>query len=165
MNKFDWGQSVNTLANIGVIAGIAFLAVELNQNNQILELEARATHTEYMQAGWDRLTENPELVNLFIKDRNGEELSESEAMRMNAWWMSYLVRLEFQFEHFPDSNVRREAARRIYASYPSFRKTWSGDHSTLRGSGKDNFSPEFIRFVDEQISMERGSSAVANESQ
>lgn len=30
MSKFNLGQSINTLANIGVIAGIVFLAVELN---------------------------------------------------------------------------------------------------------------------------------------
>lgn len=32
MRKLDLGQIINTLANLGVIAGIIFLAVELNQN-------------------------------------------------------------------------------------------------------------------------------------
>jgi len=47
MKKIDLGQTLNTLANVGVIAGIVFLAVELNQNNEFLELEARATLSEY----------------------------------------------------------------------------------------------------------------------
>lgn len=75
-------------------------------------------------------------------------------MRMTAWWMSYLIRLEFGFQHFPASNTRRDSARRIYAAYPSFRKTWSGDHSAARAAGKDNFTPEFVRFMDEQIAVE-----------
>lgn len=49
MKKFDFGQTLNTLANAGVVAGIIFLAVELNQNNELLELEARATLSENLQ--------------------------------------------------------------------------------------------------------------------
>ncbi len=36
MKKLDLGQSVGILANIGVIAGIVFLAVELRQNNELV---------------------------------------------------------------------------------------------------------------------------------
>ena len=39
MKKIDLGQSITMLANIGVIAGIVFLAVELQQNNELLRVE------------------------------------------------------------------------------------------------------------------------------
>jgi len=32
MKKIDLGQTIQTLANLGVIAGIVFLAMELQQN-------------------------------------------------------------------------------------------------------------------------------------
>ena len=41
MKKLDPGQVITIVANIGVIAGIVFLVVELRQNNQLMETEAR----------------------------------------------------------------------------------------------------------------------------
>lgn len=59
MKKFDLGQSLNTLANVGVIAGIIFLAYELNQNNEFLELEAKATRVQITLDGWERIASDP----------------------------------------------------------------------------------------------------------
>ena len=155
MKKIDLGQTLNTLANAGVIAGIVFLAVELNQNNELLELEAKTTLTEYLQNGWDRISTDPEMADLFIKDRNGEELTESEEFRLNAFWMGYLIRFEFQFQHFPESRARMDSLRRINAAYGSFRRTWNGNTDGSRSGGKDNFSPEFVQFIDGIVSVER----------
>jgi hypothetical protein len=41
MKKLELGRTINTIANLGVIAGIIFLALELNQNNQ---LRKKSTH-------------------------------------------------------------------------------------------------------------------------
>lgn len=151
ISKLDIGRTINTLANLGVIAGIVFLAVELNQNNQLLKMEAQATLSGYMQNGWDRIASDPTLVDLFIKDRNGQQLSESEEMRLNSFWMGYLIRMEWMFEHFPDTFTRGESLRRVHSAYGSFRRTWSGDTDGSRGAGKDNFSREFVAFVDDLV--------------
>jgi hypothetical protein len=37
MRKIDVGHTIQILANAGVIAGILFLAMELRQNNALLE--------------------------------------------------------------------------------------------------------------------------------
>ena len=41
MKKIDLGQSIGILANLGVIAGIVFLGLELRQNNSLLAAQAR----------------------------------------------------------------------------------------------------------------------------
>jgi hypothetical protein len=41
MKKIDIGQTIGILANRGVIAGIVFLTIEINQNSEALESEAR----------------------------------------------------------------------------------------------------------------------------
>ncbi len=41
MKKIDLGQTITILANVGVIAGIVFLAVELRQNNTLMAAQAR----------------------------------------------------------------------------------------------------------------------------
>jgi hypothetical protein len=90
-----------------------------------------------------------------IKDRNEEELSESEEFRLSAYWMGYLIRTEWQYQHFTDSDNRLESLRRIFASYGSIRRTWSGNSSGSRAAGKDNFTPEFVSFVEVEIDVER----------
>ena len=114
-------------------------------------MEARATLSEYNQNGWDRVSSSPELVEIFIRDRNNQELSESEEMRISAFWMGYLLRLEFQFLHSPDQFSRTQALKRIQAAYPSFRRTWNGSTSGARSAGKDSFDPEFVRFIDNLV--------------
>ena len=36
MKKIDLGQAIGILANVGVIAGIVFLGMELRQNNELV---------------------------------------------------------------------------------------------------------------------------------
>jgi hypothetical protein len=46
MKKIDLGQTIQMLANIGVIAGIAFLAVEISQNTGMLEAQMEQGRAE-----------------------------------------------------------------------------------------------------------------------
>ena len=46
MKKIDLGRTIGMLANLGVIIGIAFLAIEMHQNNQLLSMQARLTETQ-----------------------------------------------------------------------------------------------------------------------
>ena len=45
MKKIDLGQSMTILANLGVIAGIFFLAVEVQQNTGMMEAQTRDSVT------------------------------------------------------------------------------------------------------------------------
>jgi hypothetical protein len=138
---------------IGVIAGILFLAVELSQNNDFLELEAKATRAEILLDGWDRITSDPDLVDLMIKDRNDEALTEAEEMRLNAYWMGYFIRREWHYENFPKSDQRFNQVLRLYEAYGSMRRAWGGNSRGSRGAGKDNLSPEFVTFMDERLTV------------
>lgn len=151
VSKTRLSETLHLLANLGVIAGIFFLAVELKQNNELLEMEARATLTEHLQDGWYQLSSDPGLAELFIKDRTGQELSEVEELRLNAYWMGMLMRREWQFKHFPDAESGVAGLQRLFSSYASLRRVWTGSKSASRSAGKDNFSADFVRFVEAEI--------------
>jgi len=151
MKKIDIGQLLHTLANAGVIAGIIFLAMELRQNNELLQLEAKAILVENLQDGWYQIVSDPGLAEIFIKDRSNETLSEVEEMRLNAYWMGMLLRREWQFQHFPESSNGWEGMKRLFTSYGSLNRTWHGETSASRAAGKDSFSPEFVLFMEDQI--------------
>jgi len=152
MKKTVFANLVTILANIGVVAGLVFLGFEIHQNNKLLAAEARATHASMTQTGWGYIIENPDFVDVLIKDRNGESLTEAEELRLNALWMQNIA--QFQFRYFEDPDSARSwvaGQRRNYESYRSLRSTWEGNGSGSRQAGKDNFDPRFVEFYEANI--------------
>ena len=80
MNKIDLGQTITILANVGVIAGIVFLGIELQQNNELLSSQIRSTRVENRLSLVDRLFDNPEVIELLGKEES--ELTETEMDRL-----------------------------------------------------------------------------------
>ena len=152
MKKIDVGQMLNTLANVGVIAGIVFLVVELNQNNEFLELEAKATQLQVFLDGWEQLASDTELVALMIKDRDEQALTPAEEMQLNAYWMGYFMRREWQYENVEfQSDQQTGAFLRAYSAYGSMRRAWEGGGGGSVAAGKDNFSPEFVAYIEKEL--------------
>ena len=52
MQKIELRQAIGIFANVGVIVSIAFLALELQQNNNLMEAEARAPIVFVNSAMW-----------------------------------------------------------------------------------------------------------------
>ena len=60
MKNLDVGQTITILANVGVIAGIILLAVEIDQNNQALGTQARLERESVLRDARHRRFENPD---------------------------------------------------------------------------------------------------------
>ena len=92
MKKIDLGQAITILANVGVIAGIVFLAVELGQNTQAIRLTASqymASELAEFNRGWT----NPDMARIRLKnDTEGyDSLSPVERMQLLGMDSSYLA--------------------------------------------------------------------------
>jgi len=61
MKKLYLGQTVGILANLGVITGIVFLGIELRQNNELQQAQARVARADSRQSAFRLLIENPDL--------------------------------------------------------------------------------------------------------
>lgn len=151
MKKIEFHQAISTVANIGVIASIIFLGFQLQQNNQLMASEARATYASMDQTGWGLIIDHPNLVAALIKDRKGEPLTEVEEYRLNALWMQGLAQWQFRYLEDRASTPWVTGQRRLWESYPSLRRTWQGKSSGSRQAGKDNFDPSFVKFYEEHI--------------
>jgi hypothetical protein len=68
MKRIELGQTIQILANAGVIAGIVMLALELRQNNELLGVELRANSNERIMGTATIVLENPYLLELLGKD-------------------------------------------------------------------------------------------------
>ncbi len=118
MKKIDLGQAITILANIGVIAGIIFLGVELQQNNEFLEAQARSDREAVRRGVFERYLQNPALIEATLKADSGEELTEQEASLVNwanratLWDWRYVYR-EYREGLLDETTMPSLAGRRL----------------------------------------------------
>lgn len=67
MKKIDINQTIQILANLGVLAGIVFLGIELQQNNVLLGAQTRMSRTELRVDGLQSAMSNPGLLQVRLK--------------------------------------------------------------------------------------------------
>ena len=75
-------------ANVGVIAGIVFLAFELRQNNDLLESESQYRFLENRRQLNVEVYRDPTLAELMGKLRAGDPLDANERIRARAFFQS-----------------------------------------------------------------------------
>lgn len=85
----DW---LTLLANIGVIAGIIFLAFEIRQNTTSLQAAAIQASTEVARENIMTLVNDPSLLDL--KNKPTDQLTNAEAQRL--YWLSRSFWLSMQ---------------------------------------------------------------------
>ena len=91
MKGIDLGQAITILANIGVIAGIIFLALELRQNTAAVRLNA-AQYLASEQAEINRISLDRDFAELLVKSESVgyEALSEIEKVQLQGLSRSVL---------------------------------------------------------------------------
>ena len=153
MKKIDLGQTIQIIANLGVIAGIVFVAIELRQNNLLLTAESIGTVFETRISRQDRIMENPGFTVVLIKNRRGEALSEEEEETILAsfdrafiaWQREYLL---FQLGILPEEYLR--------ASFGAMRNVYPNRQGTISGydrwqEWKGDANPAYQAFVEQCI--------------
>ena len=94
------GQLVEVLANLGVIAGIIFLALELKQNNQLLRAQARRDQLDARAIALAAETKDTDLANLSFKLASGDPLTPFEQYRFEAWAFHLFIQWEWQYGEY-----------------------------------------------------------------
>jgi Lipocalin-like domain len=150
MKNVTVGQTVEILANIGVIASLVLLAYQLQQNNKLMTASIAATRLTENTALWGTLAEQPGIAEMLLKDRHGEELAPAEELRLDAIWMRMLTGAQFTYQQAPDLGKQGLPAwRRAFMSYGSLRRIWNGVGGQSVMAQKDDFSAEFVKFMGE----------------
>ena len=147
MNKIDIGQLIGILANFGVIIGIVFLVLETRQNNELLEMESRRTFTDRAIETSRFLIENPQMLELALKDEASltpVEARQIDFMRMSVW-------LSWQ-EQYEEIRANRQDARQLI---PAWRTIFWGPNNWGMPQHWESYKPrasaEFVQFVDENV--------------
>lgn len=137
------------VANIGVLIGVFLVASELNQNQLAMQAQTRSDISETSVDILLRWSENPTLIEAFDNRNACEELERTDylilqralAARYRHWentYYQYRQGLYSETEFEGDLGVWGGATAR-----PAGREYWESE--------KDDFSPEFVEFIDNQL--------------
>jgi len=97
LKKLDFGQTVGLFANIGVVAGIVFLGIELRQNNESLAVQARMERENARRNGASRGLGDPAYIGALLKSQRGETLTYEEELVLELYARAALVDWQLRF--------------------------------------------------------------------
>ena len=149
MNVGAANRWITLVANVGVLAGIVFLAFEIRQNNELLSVQASYAQFNIVRERRTRLIENVGgLADLVTRQTNGEELSETDFQRLLLNWLDIVDSWEWQYREnragrLPDDVMNIEDWQIALRLYPALREQYERT--------KPRRDQDFLRFMDERV--------------
>jgi len=142
MNLDSLNKWLMLAANVGVIAGIFFLVVEVNQNNELMLAETRMAATGFATDIYGDIAVNNEIAEILLKDRQHEELAEVESIRAYGFWMRAMSAWYMAFNLYPEDELfqTQTSMKENLDTYPSLVTAWE--------ARKNRFSGKFITWVE-----------------
>jgi len=147
MKKIDVGQTITILANVGVIAGIFFLAFEVSQNTDALYAESRQSTLIAAQAELYEVVRNPALMLVVMQE---DPLSQEDQVRLAAWLGAMMRAREFSWLQYQAGIMDQDqwstevAIIHWILNAPRTREWWDKTSSY-------NFGANFRDFVNREI--------------
>jgi hypothetical protein len=109
LKKITVSHFMTVLTNLGVIAGILFLAFELQQNSESLDLQVRLDRESVQRQGIRNRLEYPEVVDATAKAMRGESLSVEDEIRLGDLNRGALTDWRFGYMQMRDGVLELEA--------------------------------------------------------
>jgi hypothetical protein len=93
---------LNLLANMGVLVGLILLVVEVRHAISLSELEVYRDRGTEIQEAMQELALSTDLAEIIVKATDGGviALSPKERVRLSAWYMAMLYRMQNQFNDY-----------------------------------------------------------------
>ena len=150
MKRIDFGQSVAILANVGVITGIIFLAIELRQNNQMMVSQTRSNIATSLSSTLNPVTTDAELAEAIYRLDTGEGVTGAEEYRISLYD-------EQLFRYW--ENAHYQYRRGLYDE-----NEWAGHRADIAASvnnrcrlahfwadNREYYSELFVAFIDDVL--------------
>ena len=148
MTKIDVGQTIQIIANVGVIAGIVFLGVEIQQNNELLGAQARADRRNIAREANLRHLNNADLRRAMLKAQEAEELSKDEMFLLDLEHSAALTDWQYIYQEYQLGFLDEDALpivgwRSIFERTPRMQELWAAE--------KRSFPPAFVEWMEQNI--------------
>jgi hypothetical protein len=94
----SWDKWTSAVTKFGALSGLLFFALELHQNSQQLEAQARYAQFEIQSYDTNRVFyENADLASILLKERSQQSLSELESFILRRHNVQMIRNWEFEF--------------------------------------------------------------------
>ncbi len=149
MNKLN--ERLTLIANLSVVAGIIFLAVELQQNTQAIQAQTRDSITEKQMEYASWVATNRDLAEVYAKGVRSADLDVVERAMWNQYVQGVVREWEnsqYQYERglfTPGEYEARVERWRQSMGNPGYQRYWEGQRQTFAPS----FRAEIDRIVAE----------------
>ena len=149
--EFEVDQALNIIANIGVLAGIIFVAVELRQNNRLLEAQARYSLRQYRSDIADTIM-TPHVLEATHRYADGESLTPMEQSAALMTALKVIELWEWQHCEYEAGMLKRETL-----PVDSWRLWYHGKGQSpvpiqeIWALRKEVMNPKFVQFFEENI--------------
>jgi len=145
MNIDSLNRWLSLVANIGVVLGIIFLALELRQNNELQQAEARYNRLETRKEGNYELLRNRDLTAALEKLQNGEVLSFTEDTIVQRFRTITILNWQYAYQEYssgliPNADVPVEAWVSLLENQPDAMAAWN----SMKDTG---LSDEFVQWM------------------
>jgi hypothetical protein len=149
MKKIDLGQTIGILANVGVIAGIVVLIVEINQNEESLYEDRLETSLVLFNDFREFVSQSEEMTDIWMKGMAEQEMTATSNQRFQFMCQSYLWIYATNYQRNSRQGLASaqggiNSLRRQLRESSGLRGCWD----RLRDTVSDYGYPEFVRLVD-----------------
>jgi len=151
MKKIDLGQTIGMLANIGVVAGILFLAIELQQNNELMDAERRFNRLTIATGSLTLLATNSELAAAVAKLNDlsvgidNLDLTPGERTQLRGYYSRVIINEEWTYLELPGSELPVQEWKKLAQS-----RSWRFHWDAVNSSRGDEFVGWMQRNILEQ---------------
>ena len=129
-------------ANIGVLGGIVFLAIEINQNNALMESQARFNRLEVARGVPELILNNYPVEWGAAVLKAESELTPDEANALRISWSRTFLGWAWTFSEIPQEEVPIIQWRRTFRGALG-QEVWE--------QRKDEYLPDFVEFMETEI--------------
>ena len=150
MTLQDLGNIGEFVGAIGVIATLAYLAVQVRQNTRALRASTFQDISTAMSLSSEAIANNPDLVSLVVRGAEGlADFTPEERHRFNLTHMMVFRRLESVYVQRTLGSVAEELTGGFERSGIS--SIASGGGAEWWGTAKPAFNESFVAYVDEKL--------------
>ena len=132
---------MGVFANVGVLLGIIFLAIELQQNNALMETRARAEFADRATSTMSLVAANPQLAEIMARPL--AELSAGEQLQRRYFFLRFMKNLEFLFLESNDISELPIVGWSVTFQDSDTLQMWEVD--------KQSFKQRFVEFVETEL--------------
>ena len=150
--QFDkLNQWLMLAANLGVVAGIIFLALEVSQNTEALQAQSSYNLYQAKTGSFRMIAQNPEgLADLMARMSQGDALNPVESLRINLYAQAMLGDFEWQYQEMASGRlvVNFDFPNQLAAFLQRMPQMMA---AFQQGKASNSLDAGFIEYVDSEV--------------